>query len=43
MREDVQVLVDHGITPVFHVANQPRPFYDAWYGPDVAAGLSPLT
>jgi len=22
---------DHGITPVFHVADQPRPFADAWY------------
>jgi predicted TIM-barrel fold metal-dependent hydrolase len=35
--------VDHGITPVFHVANQPRPFDEAWYGPDVAAGINPLT
>jgi predicted TIM-barrel fold metal-dependent hydrolase len=35
--------VHHGITPVFHVANQPRPFADAWYGEDVEAGLSPLT
>jgi predicted TIM-barrel fold metal-dependent hydrolase len=35
--------VDHGITPVFHVANQPRPFDDAWYGEDVVAGISPLT
>ena len=23
--------VEHGITPVFHVADQPRPFDDAWY------------
>jgi predicted TIM-barrel fold metal-dependent hydrolase len=22
---------EHAITPVFHVANQPRPFADAWY------------
>lgn len=22
---------DHGISPVFHVAEQPRPFADAWY------------
>ncbi len=22
---------DHGITPIFHVAEQPRPFADAWY------------
>ena len=35
--------VDHGITPVFHVANQARPFEDAWYGPDIEAGISPLT
>jgi predicted TIM-barrel fold metal-dependent hydrolase len=35
--------VDHGISPVFHVANQPRPFDEAWYGPDIAAGLNPLT
>jgi predicted TIM-barrel fold metal-dependent hydrolase len=25
------LLVDHGITPVFHVADQPRPFDDGWY------------
>jgi predicted TIM-barrel fold metal-dependent hydrolase len=35
--------VDHGITPVFHVANQPRPFDDAWYGEDVVGGIAPLT
>jgi len=35
--------VDHGITPVFHVANQPRPFDEAWYGPDVEGGLSVMT
>jgi predicted TIM-barrel fold metal-dependent hydrolase len=31
--------VDHDIAPVFHVANFPRPFHDAWYGtdPDAAA------
>jgi predicted TIM-barrel fold metal-dependent hydrolase len=23
--------IDHGVTPVFHVANQRRPFDDAWY------------
>jgi predicted TIM-barrel fold metal-dependent hydrolase len=23
--------VEHGISPVFHVADQPRPFDDAWY------------
>jgi len=32
--------VDHGITPVFHVANQPRPFDDAWYGEDLMGGVS---
>jgi len=26
--------VDHGITPVFHVADQPRIFEDAWYTDD---------
>lgn len=35
--------VDHGITPVFHVADQPRPFADAWYGEDILAGVSPLS
>jgi predicted TIM-barrel fold metal-dependent hydrolase len=35
--------VDHGISPVFHVANQPRPFDEAWYGDDVVSGISPLT
>jgi len=35
--------VEHGVTPVFHVANQPRPFDDAWYGEDIVAGVSPLS
>jgi predicted TIM-barrel fold metal-dependent hydrolase len=35
--------VEHGVTPVFHVANQPRPFAEAWYGQDLVAGISPLT
>jgi predicted TIM-barrel fold metal-dependent hydrolase len=35
--------VDHGITPVFHVANQPRPFDEAWYGEDLEGGISPLS
>lgn len=26
--------VDHGVTPVFHVADQPRMFADCWYPPD---------
>jgi hypothetical protein len=25
------LFVEHGVTPVFHVADQPRPFDDAWY------------
>jgi len=28
------LFIDHGVTPVFHVANQPRPFDDAWYASD---------
>jgi predicted TIM-barrel fold metal-dependent hydrolase len=35
--------VDYGITPVFHVANQPRPFDEAWYGEDLEGGISPLS
>ena len=35
--------VDHGITPCFHVANQPRPFDEAWYGEDLDQGISPLS
>ncbi|MGH9016811.1 MAG: amidohydrolase family protein [Acidimicrobiales bacterium] len=35
--------VDHGITPVFHVANQPRPFDEAWYGEDLEGGITPLS
>ena len=26
-----RAFVDHGVAPVFHVADQPRPFDDAWY------------
>ena len=26
-----RAFVEHGVTPVFHVADQPRPFADAWY------------
>jgi hypothetical protein len=26
-----RAFVDHGVTPVFHVANQARPFGDGWY------------
>jgi len=35
--------VDHGVTPVFHVADQPRVFDDAWYGPDVPGGISAMS
>jgi len=31
--------VHHGVTPVFHVADQPRVFDDAWYTDDDAEGL----
>ncbi len=36
-------LVNHDITPVFHVANQPRPFDEAWYGEDMEGGITPLS
>jgi predicted TIM-barrel fold metal-dependent hydrolase len=29
--------VEHGVTPVFHVADQPRMFDDCWYPPDEAS------
>ncbi len=35
--------VDHEITPVLHVANQPRPFDEAWYGEELEAGITPLS
>ena len=35
--------VDHGISPVFHVADQPRPFADAWYGEEIPGGVTPLS
>jgi hypothetical protein len=35
--------VEHGVTPVFHVANQPRPFDDAWYAMDPEPGLPVLS
>jgi len=35
--------VDHGITPVFHVANQARPFDEAWYGEDLEGGINPMS
>lgn len=33
---------DHGVTPVFHVADQPRPFADAWYTDQGAAFVPAL-
>jgi predicted TIM-barrel fold metal-dependent hydrolase len=35
--------VEYGITPVFHVANQARPFAEAWYGEDMEGGISPMS
>ena len=35
--------VDHGVTPVFHVANQRRVFDDAWYGGEDDAVISLLS
>ncbi|MGA8725155.1 MAG: amidohydrolase family protein [Acidimicrobiales bacterium] len=36
--------VDFGITPVFHVANQERPFDEAWYGPELdGGGITPMS
>jgi predicted TIM-barrel fold metal-dependent hydrolase len=34
--------VDHGITPVFHVADQPHTFDDAWYGAEEDTAISVL-
>ena len=34
---------DHGITPVFHVADQPRPFADAWYTDEAEAFVPVLS
>jgi predicted TIM-barrel fold metal-dependent hydrolase len=34
--------VHHGITPVFHVADQVRPFHDAWYGEEDEHEVSAL-
>jgi len=35
--------VEHGVTPVFHVANQTRPFDEAWYGEDMEGGIAPMS
>jgi hypothetical protein len=34
--------VEHGVTPVFHVADQPRVFDDAWYTDDDRGGVNAL-
>ncbi len=34
--------VAHGVTPVFHVADQPRPFDDAWYTDGTERGVPVL-
>jgi predicted TIM-barrel fold metal-dependent hydrolase len=34
--------VHHGISPVFHVADQPRPFHDAWYTEERELGPTAL-
>ena len=36
------MFVAHGITPVFHVADQARPFDDAWYGDRVDTTIPAL-
>lgn len=36
------LFVDHGVSPVFHVADQPRPFADAWYTDREAAFVPTL-
>jgi predicted TIM-barrel fold metal-dependent hydrolase len=35
--------VEYGVTPVFHVANQTRPFDEAWYGEDLEGGITPMS
>jgi hypothetical protein len=36
------LFVTHGVTPVFHVADQPRPFHDAWYTDGELGGVPVL-
>jgi predicted TIM-barrel fold metal-dependent hydrolase len=38
-----RAFLDHGIAPVFHVANQTRPFGDAWYESDPDQSVPVLT
>lgn len=37
-----QAFVDHGVTPVFHVADQRRPFGDGWYTEPEDSFVPPL-
>jgi hypothetical protein len=37
-----RAFIDHGITPLFHVADQRRPFDDAWYTAPDESSLPPL-
>ena len=37
-----RAFVEHGITPLFHVADQRRPFDDAWYTAPDESSLPPL-
>ena len=36
------LFTEHGVTPVFHVADQPRPFHDAWYTDGELGGVPVL-
>jgi predicted TIM-barrel fold metal-dependent hydrolase len=38
-----RAFLEHGITPVFHIANQTRPFGDAWYDSDPDQALPVFT
>lgn len=37
-----RAFVEHGISPVFHVADQRRPFDDAWYTEEDSSFVAPL-
>ena len=36
------LFTEHGVAPVFHVADQPRPFHDAWYTDRDLGGVAVL-
>lgn len=36
------LFTEYGVTPVFHVADQPRPFHDAWYTDGELGGVPVL-